>query len=204
MTGRKTACFTGHRHLPPDRLQEISALLSRAVSEAYADGYRDFYCGGALGFDTLAAQEVLKLRKEKKDIRLLLAIPCADQPARWSLNDQDVYQRIFSQANERTILFPDYTPGCFLARNRHMVDRSTLCICYLYSLRGGTAQTVRYAVSRDLRVVNLAMPQPASDFRLRESLCCSTFISPSAKRNAHIVLLSPLQAGKLKQKPIST
>ena len=50
-----TVCFTGHRHLPPDKRNAVAASLIRAIAEAYSNGYRRFMCGGALGFDTIAA-----------------------------------------------------------------------------------------------------------------------------------------------------
>ena len=41
-------------------------------------------------------------------------------------------------------------------RNRHLVDNSSLCICYLTKQSGGTAYTVSYAESHDLKIVNVA------------------------------------------------
>ena len=82
-----TACFTGHRHLPPDKRDSAAASLGRAIEEAYKNGYRRFMCGGALGFDTIAALQVLDSRKEHPDIKLILAIPCLDQAKRWYATD---------------------------------------------------------------------------------------------------------------------
>ena len=70
-----TVCFTGHRHLPPDKRNAVAASLIRAIAEAYSNGYRRFMCGGALGFDTIAALQVLELKKVHPDIRLILVIP---------------------------------------------------------------------------------------------------------------------------------
>ena len=41
-------------------------------------------------------------------------------------------------------------------RNRFMVDRSSLCICYMTAFQGGTASTVHYAQTQKLPVVNVA------------------------------------------------
>lgn len=45
-----------------------------------------------------------------------------------------------------------YYRGCMFKRNRHLVDNSSVCICYLTSDHGGTAYTVRYAQSQQLRL----------------------------------------------------
>ena len=57
----RTACFTGHRELPTDDLPEISKHLEDTLATLIEQGYRYFGAGGALGFDTLAAQAVFSL-----------------------------------------------------------------------------------------------------------------------------------------------
>ena len=64
----KTACFTGHRHLLQHKVDELSQLIDQAVVEAYKHGYRQFLCGGALGFDTLAASRLFWLFPAKTRI----------------------------------------------------------------------------------------------------------------------------------------
>ena len=59
----KTVCFTGHRELPTDDLPEISKRLEDTLVALIEQGYCYFGAGGALGFDTLAAQTVLRLRE---------------------------------------------------------------------------------------------------------------------------------------------
>ena len=58
----KTACFTGHRKIPPEDFEEISRRLEKTLIPLIEKGYMYFGAGGALGFDTLAAQTVLKLK----------------------------------------------------------------------------------------------------------------------------------------------
>lgn len=41
-------------------------------------------------------------------------------------------------------------------RNRHLVDNSSVCICYQTKETGGTAYTVEYARKHGLRIINLA------------------------------------------------
>ena len=195
----KTVCFTGHRKIPSELRAGLSRKLSFAIAEAYANGYRRFFCGGALGFDTLAALAVLRAKEEYPDIFLYLAIPCSDQAARWSGEDRRIYEETLKKADHTVVLSERYYAGCMQARNRYMVEHSSLCICYWKESRGGTAFTVRYAVYRGLEIVNLAMP----DELMREKTCCYTFISPSAGGNAATVPLRLTPGRKLKPKKIS-
>ena len=97
----KTACFTGHRKIPTLAKRRIAKRLEETVSEAINSGYRYFGCGGALGFDTLAAQTVLRLREANPEIRLILVLPCMDQARGWDERDIEEYERIKQAADEQ-------------------------------------------------------------------------------------------------------
>ena len=45
--------------------------------------------------------------------------------------------------------------GCMHKRNRHLVDNSSVCVCYLNKENGGTAYTVDYAGKKGLEIINL-------------------------------------------------
>ena len=124
--------------------------------EAIEQGYRYFGCGGALGFDTLAAQTVLRLREIYPEIRLILVLPCRDQTRGWKQADVAEYDRIMKAADKVTYTSEQYYSGCMHKRNRHLVDYSSLCICYLTEASGGTAYTVNYAQSQGLKIINIA------------------------------------------------
>ena len=124
--------------------------------EAIEQGYRYFGCGGALGFDTLAAQTVLRLREVYPEIRLILVLPCRDQTRGWKQADVAEYDRIMKAADKVTYTSEQYYSGCMHKRNRHLVDNSSLCICYLTEQSGGTAYTVNYARSQGLKIINVA------------------------------------------------
>ena len=195
---RSTAFFTGHRHLPSDEIGLISDKLFHSLSCAYSEGYRRFFCGCALGFDTLAALQTLRFKKIYPHVILSLAIPCETQSARWQESDKRIYARILEQADEKTILSPHYYQGVMLTRNRYMADRSSLCICYLSHMRGGTAYTVRYALqSSRINIVNLAVDQDISADIMREKTWNYIYTYPSAERNAATVPLRLLSGKKL-------
>lgn len=153
----KTECFTGHRKIPTLAKRRIAKRLEETVSEAINSGYRYFGCGGALGFDTLAAQTVLRLREANPEIRLILVLPCRDQTRGWDERDIEEYERIKQAADKVTYTAEKYYNGCMQKRNRHLVDYSSLCICYLTEQSGGTAYTVNYARVHGLKVINTAI-----------------------------------------------
>ena len=57
-------------------------------------GMTYFMVGGTIGFNTIAAQKILELRKRFNNIKLTLAIPCEGQSDKWSDKDKYIYENI--------------------------------------------------------------------------------------------------------------
>lgn len=152
----KTCCFTGHRHIPPEDRDRLAARLEETVLALIEGGFRFFGAGGALGFDTMAAQTVLRLRERFPQIRLILVLPCLEQTKGWQPADATMYTLIKTRADKVVYTSRAYDRGCMHRRNRHLVDSSAVCVCYLKSDTGGTAYTVNYAETRGLRIIRLA------------------------------------------------
>ena len=74
----KICIFTGHREIPA-HTQPLRDALLRHITSLYADGCTDFLCGGAKGFDLLAAEALLELRPILSDARLIM--PPQTRPA---------------------------------------------------------------------------------------------------------------------------
>ena len=153
----RTCCFTGHRQIPLEKRAEIAGRLERVIVSLYQRGIRFYGAGGALGFDCLAAQTVLRLRESYPDMKLILVLPCLTQTRGWRPEDIAEYERIKAQADKVVYTAQQYTKGCMHKRNRHLVDNSSVCVCYLNRESGGTAYTVRYAREHGLEVINLAI-----------------------------------------------
>ena len=152
----KICCFTGHRTVDPAEREALIALLDKHLAELAEAGYTEFRTGGALGFDTLAAERVLALCEKYPACRLHLILPCRDQDKRWSARDRAVYADILSRAHRVTVLRERYSPDCMHARNRALVDGSDLCLAYLLENRGGTLYTCAYALKHGVPFYNLA------------------------------------------------
>ena len=153
---KKTVCFTGHRNIPPSLYPQISKSLAATLVTLIKNGYIYFGTGGALGFDTLAALTVLRLKKYYPEIKLILVLPCLSQTNGWSSKDITIYENIKKKADKVVYTSREYYSGCMLKRNRHLVDCSSVCVCYLTKNSGGTAYTVNYARAEGLNVINVA------------------------------------------------
>ena len=152
-----SVCFTGHRDLTAWETVKLKRALRRELEKLIrVNGVRQFYTGGARGFDTLAALAVLEQRKKHPEIRLTVVIPCAGQEKYWSEREQSLYRDILQQADEKICLSRQYYNGCMQRRNRFLVDNAGCCVAFLKKETGGTAYTVRYAREKGKPVLNLA------------------------------------------------
>jgi uncharacterized phage-like protein YoqJ len=148
-------CFTGHRKLAlPEQI--LQSRVEQLIEVLYGQGVYIFETGGALGFDTLAAKEVLNSKAKHSDIELHLILPHPNQASRWQVSDQEIYDMIKSAADEVIFTADHYFSGCMHKRNRRLVDDSCYCISYLEEQTGGTAYTVNYAKRKGLIIYNVA------------------------------------------------
>ena len=129
----------------PNRV--LPCLLSE-IRVCYASGYRLFYTGGAVGFDTLAAEAVLSEKRNFPDMSLVVAVPFNGQDALFSQSAKQRYKRILEEADAVIILSESYYPKCYLRRNDFMLLHSSVLIAYWDGIScGGTSYTVRKALN---------------------------------------------------------
>lgn len=150
------ACsFTGHRRIEPTHLGRIDELLGKAIVYAYGEGCRHFYVGGALGFDTLAARQIILFRMSHPDAKLHVIVPCRNQCDGWSSSQISTYEYILSRADSVEYLYDEYVDGCMRERNRRLADLADIMIAYVSRSNSGAAQTARMAEKMGKKVYNL-------------------------------------------------
>lgn len=152
---KKTVCFTGHRHIPNGESLALWSALVDAVENQIQNGACIFRTGGALGFDTMAAECVLHLKETYPHIRLELILPSPAQPQGWSERDARLYREILEKADGHRYLSEHYYAGLLQMRNRALVEGADVCIAYLTSSHGGTAHTVSLALRAGIELINL-------------------------------------------------
>ena len=100
-------------------------------------GVRYFGCGGAQGFDTLAAQAVLAARRRHPQIRLILVLACPEQADRWPAAERARWRSALDACDLETMVQHNYDRFCMHRRDRYMVDRSQRIIAAYDGRTGG-------------------------------------------------------------------
>lgn len=148
------ACFTGHR---PEKLQqtekEICKGLEREIRKAIDSGIYVFITGMARGVDIWAAEIVLRLRNEGRNVKLICASPYEGFERGWSHDWQQRYNAVLRSADLVRFICPGYSRACFQIRNEWMVDHSALVIAVFNGQPSGTKNTIDYARREGVRLV---------------------------------------------------
>lgn len=158
-TRMRTACFTGHRDIPDALVDEITERTRRAVERLIQQGYRYFGAGGARGYDAMASETVLELRRQYPVIHLILVLPFPEQykhETGWTQRDIKQYHFLQERASKVRFVADRYSKGIYFQRNRILVDWSSACVAYMTREKSGTGYTVSYAKSKGLYVTNTA------------------------------------------------
>lgn len=152
----KTTCFfTGHRVISISDLKRIPEKVKEMCIKLITEfNVTDFITGGALGFDTIAAVEILKLKIQYPHIRLHLYLPCTNQTEKWKDRDIELYNKIKEKADEVKYIYNNtYISGCMQMRNRAMVNDAFYGIAYCKNTTSGTYNTVKYARTKNRNVI---------------------------------------------------
>ena len=138
-----SASFTGHRGVTD--IHKTAERLRVAIMECYNSGVRFFYVGGAVGFDTIAAEAVLHFREQ-----------FPEQDKFFNAESRKKYREILDKADEVVTISNEFSKVAYLMRNDYMVSHSCHVIAYWDGMSGsGTAYTVREAKKRKRSVQNL-------------------------------------------------
>jgi len=157
-------CFTGYR---PQKFpfplnfenmdySKFNDKLESTIRQLIQNGITDFYCGGACGFDLLAAEIVLSIKRQNVGIRLFCVIPFKNQAAQWNNKWQKRYETVLSQSDQIVMISKKYTPGVYQQRNCYMVDNSSVVLTFFDGKSGGTKNTINYAKSCGKKIINIA------------------------------------------------
>ena len=152
-----TCCFTGHRDIPKEKEKEIAVQTAREVYRLVTEqDVRFFGVGGAVGYDTLAAKVLFRIREKAfPHIKIILVYPFDGFTSRWTPQQQGEFAALLPKYNKVVCACGTQGREAYLARNRHLVNASAYCIAYCTQPHGGTAYPVGYARAQGVRIINI-------------------------------------------------
>lgn len=149
-----TVAFFGHRYI--DNPFKVEERLEEFIHNLLAEHeYVDFLVGRNGDFDRYASSSVLRVRKRYRDDNssLVLVLPYAMAEY---LNNEDYFHDYYTDVEISFVASKAHPKSAIQIRNREMVDRADLILCYIEQKDGGAWKTVQYAMKQNKTVINLA------------------------------------------------
>lgn len=150
-----TVAFFGHRYI--DNPLKVEDLLEEQIRKLINEKeYVDFLVGRNGEFDQCVSSTVLRVRMNVGDDNnsLVLVLP---YPTAEYINNQNYFEDYYSDIEISYVASKAHPKSAIQIRNREMVDRADLVICYIEHNEGGAYKTVKYASEQNKPVINLAV-----------------------------------------------
>ncbi len=149
-----TVSFFGHRQI--ENVSAIEKRLDEIIRPLILEKkYVEFLVGRDGEFDLLAASAVKRLKRAVRDDNSALVWVLPYPTAEYRDYEAD-YAAYYDEIEICPESAAAHFKAAFQIRNRWMVDRSNLVICYVERPNGGAFQTLRYARRRRKSVINMA------------------------------------------------
>ena len=148
-----SVAFFGHRYV--ENIIKVEDLLEDQIRKLIDENeYVDFLVGRNGDFDQCVSSSVLRVRKKHRDdnsaLVLVLPYPMAEY-----LNNENYFHDYYTDVEISYAASIAHHKSAIQIRNREMVDRADLIICYIEHEKGGAWQTVDYAMKQGKVVINL-------------------------------------------------
>ena len=149
-----TVAFFGHRYV--DNIIKVENLLEEQIRKLIDENeYVDFLVGRNGDFDQCVSSSVLRVRKNHRDDNssLVLVLP---YPTAEYLNNEESFHEYYTDVEISQAASVAHPKSAIQIRNRELVDRADLIICYIEHKKGGARQAAEYANEQGKTVINLA------------------------------------------------
>lgn len=148
-----TIAFFGYRFIDNPFLVDdfLDDYLQKLLNERE---YLDFLVGRNGDFDQLCSSAVLRAKKRYRDDNssLILVLPYDTAHYR---DNQDGYEDYYDDIEVCFDASRTHPKGAIQKRNRYMVDRADLIMCYIDHESGGAYQTIQYAKKQGKEIINI-------------------------------------------------
>lgn len=149
-----TVSFFGHREIP-NMLTLEDRLLHIIRNVIVVHEYVEFLVGRNGDFDQLAASTIRQAIRKYGcgNASLILVLPYSKAEYR---DNQREYHEYYDEVEICTESSQTHPKAAIQVRNKAMVDRSDLVICYIQHKSGGAYKTIKYAEEQGKVIINLA------------------------------------------------
>lgn len=140
---RKACCLFGHR----DCFVLEESRLTDALEEQISKGVSAFYVGNQGQFDVAVRSALKKLQGRYPSVQYTVVLAYLPEKRNAYESYEDTIYPEGMEAVPRKF--------AIVKRNRWMIERADVCICYINRTWGGAYNSVKIAQKRGLEIINL-------------------------------------------------
>ena len=149
-----TVAFFWHRYVSD--IRKVESLLEEQIRKLIDEKeYVDFLVGRNGDFDQCVASSIVRTRRNHGDANSSLIL-CLPYHTAEFLNNEESFLNYYTDVEISRAASKAHPKSAIQIRNREMVDRADLVICYVEHKSGGAWQTARYAIKQGKKVINLS------------------------------------------------
>ena len=149
-----TVTFFGHR--PIDNIIKVETLLEKQIRKLIDEKeYVDFLVGRNGDFDQCVSSSVTRVRKNHRNDNSALILMLPYTTAEY-LNNKESFHSYYTDVEISRDASGVPPKTAIQIRNREMVDRADLIVCYIENEKGGAWQAIQYAMRQGKKIINLA------------------------------------------------
>ena len=149
-----TVAFFGHRYI--EGMLWVEDTLQAQIENILREHAQVMFLVGRNGeFDQCAASSVRRAMRKFPDTmsELILVLPYMTSDFR---NNEESFLRYYTSVYISPNAQKAHPKSAFSIRNREMVDRADMILCYITQKSGGAYNTLQYAKKCEKAIINVA------------------------------------------------
>jgi len=149
-----TVSFFGHRYI--DDFNMAESKMERIVQDLLVTKeYVEFLVGRDGEFDQIVSSVIKRAKRSIRDYNSSLIWVLPYPTAEFQNNEKD-YDNYYDEIEICESSSMAHPKGAIQIRNKEMIDRSDLVVCYIDHESGGAYQSIKYAIKQGKTVINIA------------------------------------------------
>ena len=158
----KTVSLTGYDTETIPNLTTNTNLLNiiafefyDTIQQLYNQGFTTYLSSITNGFDLIAAEAILKHKKEHLDIQLIAVLPHIDQEDSFNNSEKNRYKTICELADKVIFTANDYHENCLYIHQKYLLASCSQLVCFYDELRIEKPFLINQIIDAKIPTINI-------------------------------------------------
>ena len=149
-----TVAFFGHRKI--GNIAKAEKMLEKIILNLIEEKiYVDFLIGRNGDFDMCASAMIKQVQEKYNNCNSSHILVLPYKTAEY-INNKENFDRYYDEIEICDKAWGIYPKRAIQIRNKEMIDRADLVVCYVERNEGGAFQTIEYALKQGKKIINIA------------------------------------------------